>query len=245
MKLYKMSAIAFLFLGACTPEVTDWTPAESPKKNVVDRAVFSHTVHYPAHSSSMGNREKRALQQFLRSYIMKPSSVTVILEEFGGHSEKRVKDIERELVLFGISYHLIKVGTLDEMPKGASKGHKHDKGSRGSGVELTFERYIVIPPSCGNFSQPIGDAEQAYNHSNYGCADTANLGMMVANPRDLMNGRTLEASDGTVIAAGVQRYRTDKVKALIDTSTTVSPEQASSSSQTPTMTSGGTGAGAY
>ncbi len=242
MKLYQLAVFSGLFIVACSPEVTKWTPSESPKKNIVNRAVFSHTVHYPAHSESMDNQEKRALHQFLKRYIIRPSSVTVVLEEYGGHSDKRIKDIERELVLFGIPYHFLKVESSQEQDRTEQRKESR-KGKSASGVELIFERFVVIPPSCSDFSQPIGDAEQAYNHSNFGCSDTANLGMMVANARDLVDGRKVDVSDGTVLAAGIERYRTDKVKSLVESSTTESPDQ--SSSNTGQSASGGGAAGAY
>lgn len=239
MKLHNLWAATGLFLAACSPQITGWTPSESPKKNIVNRTVFTHTVHYPAHSESMGRQEKRALHQFLKQYILKPSSVNVIIDEYGGHSDKRIKDIERELVIFGIPHHLIKIDSMQDH----SRTHEpcgQGKGKAGSGVDLIFERYVVIPPSCSDFSQPIGNAAQAYNTSNFGCSDTANLGMMVANARDLVDGRALDPSDGPVIAAGVERYRTDKVKKLIDTSTTTSPDQPTSSTgQSSSGVSGG------
>jgi len=224
MKIYKLSVLFFALIGGgCTPEVSDWTPSESPKENKVDRALFMHKIHYPAHASSMSEKEKRKLLQFLRNTVMSPLAVNVILEEYGGHSEKRIKDIQREFLKFGIPYELITVDyeNEDSYQKCSSK-NQHKKESR-SGVEVMIERYVVIPPACADFSQPIGDANQARPPSNFGCAEITNFGMMVANPRDLVKGRLLGDSDGTVIAAGVERYHKDKVKDLLDTSTTVAP----------------------
>ncbi len=246
MKIYKLSAILFGFLGACTPDVTNWTPAESPKENKVERTVFTHTVDYPAHSGSMREKEKKNLLRFLKTNVRRPSAVTALLVEYGGHSEKRIKDIIRELIRYGIPYDLISIdGDQEERHL---KHHHHKSGEKGSGVDVIIELYIVIPPACANFSQPIGDSRQAYNTSNYGCSDATNLGLMVSNPRDLLKGRELGSSDGTVIAAGVERYRKDNVKQLLETSTTVDPGQTGQTESTNGggTTSGGTsGGGAY
>lgn len=238
MKIYKLSALLFALLGGCAPEVSDWTPAESPKENKVDRAVFTHKIHYPAHASSMDEREKKSLFQFLKKTVMSPLAVTVILEEYGGHSKKRIKDIQRELLKFGIPYELVTEDYEQDDPH-----QKHHKKDSGSGVEVIVERYVVIPPACADFSQSIGDAKQAQQQSNFGCADTTNFGMMVANPRDLIRGRPLGGSDGTVIAAGVERYRKDKVKQLMETSTTVAP--GTTATNTPTQTAGAVPLGVY
>lgn len=222
MKIYKLSVLFLALLGGgCAPEVSDWTPSESPKENKVDRALFTHRIYYPAHASAMSEKEKKKLLQFLRKTVMSPLAVNVILEEYGGHSEKRIKAIQREFLRFGIPYELITVDYEPEVQQCYST--KYSKRESQSGVDVIIERYVVIPPACADFSQPIGDANQARTPSNFGCAEITNLGMMVANPRDLIKGRPLGDSDGTVIAAGVERYRKDKVKELLETSTTVAP----------------------
>jgi pilus assembly protein CpaD len=238
MKFIKYSALLTVtLLAGCAPEIVEWTPAESPKENKVERTVFYHTIQYPSQSKSFPEGEINALLRFLKANAESPSAVSIVLEECDGHSKKRIKDIQRVLVKYGVAYDMITVEPAEK----AHKGHK----ASSSGVCLVLEKYLVIPPSCADFSQPIGEAIQAHAPSNYGCATVANLGMMVANPRDLIRGRSLGASDGTVIAAGVKRYRDDKVKELIDTSTNVSPSQMSSSPSTTSSTSSTTGTGSY
>lgn len=244
MRLYQLS-LFLLLLAGCTPEVSDWTPAESPKENKVERAVFSHFVYYPEKANEFEEIEKKRLLRFLKTTVLRPSAVTVILVEYGGRSKKRVKDIVRELIKYGISYDLI----VDDNETGQSSCSTSKRSQKGqeSGVEVIVERFVVIPPECADFSQPIGTARQEYSHSNFGCADAVNMGMMIANPRDLILGRPMGDSDGQVIAEGVRRYRTDKVKKLIDVSTNVDPGQLGTQTQSilTTPTGGGTGSGAY
>jgi pilus assembly protein CpaD len=221
MKFIQYSALLFLtLLSGCAPEIVDWTPAESPKENKVERTVFYHTIHYPSKSNFFPETEVNSLIRFLKANAENPSAISITLEECDGHSKKRIKDIQRVLVKYGISYDMITVEPVE-------KGHRSTSSSS-SGVCLILEKYLVIPPSCADFSQPIGDARQAHAPSNFGCATTANLGMMLANPRDLIKGRSLGASDGAVMAAGVDRYRKDNLKALLDTSTNVSPSEGAS-----------------
>jgi glycosyltransferase involved in cell wall biosynthesis len=44
-------------------------------------------------------------------------------------------------------------------------------------------------------------------HSNFGCATQTNLGLMVAEPRDLVRGRPLAPADGVREAEAIARYR--------------------------------------
>lgn len=242
MKINKLAILFCTLIGGCTPEVAEWTPAQSPKEIKVDRVIFTYNFDYPVHTSVIDEREKRKFLKFLKATVGSPLAVSVILEEYGGHSEKRIKDVIRELIRFGIPYSLI-----TEEYEQEEHYQKCPGGRSGSGVLITIERYVSIPPSCGDFSQPIGDAQQAYAHSNHGCADMANRALMLANPRDAIKGRTLGDSDATVIAAGIDRYRKDKTKALIDTSTNVSPGTMGASATASSTTGGGgaTGGGGY
>lgn len=238
MKFIKYSTLLFItLLSGCAPEIVDWTPAESPKENKVERVIFYHMIHYPSKSNSFPETEVNSLIRFLKANAENPSAVSIILEECDGYSKKRIKDIQRVLVKYGVSYDMITV-------EPAEKRHKSTSSSS-SGVSLVLEKYLVIPPSCADFSQPIGEARQAHSPSNFGCATVANLGMMVANPRDLIKGRSLGASDGTVMAAGVDRYRKDKVKDLIDTSTTVDPGSLNSTNSSSSSTGSTSGTGGY
>lgn len=248
MKIYRISAFALALITGCSPEVSNWTPAESPKENQVDRAVYSYIIVYPAHADALGDMERKRFYQFLQNVILSPSAVNVTIEEFGGHSEKRVKDIERELLKYGIPHDLIVIDYEEMGDQCAYKARSHHrKASIGSGVKVIIERFVVIPPSCSNFSQQIGDAQQAYAHSNYGCATEANLGMMVANPRELLRGRERGPYDGTVMAASENRYRRDNIKPIVEVSTTtpVQPTQQPGTAGAAGgggATSGGTGA---
>lgn len=245
MKIPRFSILALALLMGCTPEVAQWTPSESPKENKVIRMVFTHTIHYPSQTSSLGDIEKRNLQQFLKNKVSRPSSVFVILHEQSGHSDVRIKNIQRELLRHGIPFDQIQV---ENEQSGTSITHHTRR--KGTEIEVIIEQYAIIPPSCANFSQSLGDAQQAYTYGNFGCADAVNFGMMLANPRDLIQGRSVGDSSGKVMADGVRRYYQDNIKPLMETSTTTAPgssQAQNSPSNSPSATSsGGSGAaGAY
>lgn len=242
MNIYKISALGLSLLAVgCTPEIAEWTPAESPKENKVERAVFKHSVHYPAHAGELSKAERKKLVQFLKEKGSNPFAITVTIEEHGASNEKRVKDLEKVILMHGVPYDLIQVESNAE-DYACDPTQRHKKGHAG-GVTIIIERYLVIPPSCANFSEKIGDADQTNSGSNYGCSTVANLGMQVANPRDLLRGRTTGDYDGTVLAAGVKRYQTGKITPLIDTSTTVPPGSQAATTATPSSGTTATGGG--
>ncbi|MGE0669006.1 MAG: CpaD family pilus assembly lipoprotein [Sphingomonadales bacterium] len=85
-------------------------------------------------------------------------------------------------------------------------------------VEVAIQRYTVLLPDCG---REIGRNEGISEWSDepvgvrkLGCTNEYNLGLMIADPRDLHGGRTLGPAKGYREVGAVQRYRTDKIKEL-------------------------------
>lgn len=233
MKLYIHLCLSFLIvLVGCTPEAAQWTPAESPKKNKVERTVFVYSVNYPIHEDSLEEKEKNKFQRFLKDIIPNPSAVIVTLQEYGGNSEKRIWTLKREILKYGVPEDLIIIDG-ERLPECDVDFERKSI----SGVDIIVEKFLTIPPSCANFSQNIGNATQGVYSSNYGCAVEATLGMMVANPRDLVQGRARGLYDGVVLTAGVRRYREGAITPLIQSATTTQQQQ-QQSSQTPTTSSG-------
>lgn len=54
------------------------------------------------------------------------------------------------------------------------------------------------------------------NSSNFGCATADNLARMIADPRELSTGRALAPANGANATGALERYRTDRVKPLLD-----------------------------
>ena len=85
-------------------------------------------------------------------------------------------------------------------------------------LRLTIESYAASAPACPDWSKPPGSDLANTLPSDFGCATDANLAAMVADPRDLIEGRKLSPASGDPAIAGLQRYRTGKVTPLPDAS---------------------------
>lgn len=66
-------------------------------------------------------------------------------------------------------------------------------------IMLYVERYVVTPPNCGTWKAERSDNDMNNASAHHGCSTVANLGLMVANPRDLIAGQ----SGGNSTAAAV------------------------------------------
>ena len=81
-------------------------------------------------------------------------------------------------------------------------------------VNLTVRRYLVTLPGCPNFTSRAGRTFDNRPHSNWGCATASNFGRMVAEPRDIIEGRGETLTDGEAAVLGIQRYRAGMTRQL-------------------------------
>ena len=73
-------------------------------------------------------------------------------------------------------------------------------------IALIVESYRSIVPNC-HAGKERHKVLNAFNSSpNFGCANASALAQMVATPRDLIVGRTLDATDGRKAVATVEAY---------------------------------------
>jgi pilus assembly protein CpaD len=77
--------------------------------------------------------------------------------------------------------------------------------------------------NCPDWSADDGHSNQP--SPNFGCADAINLKLMVADPNDLVNGKTPGNPQGDGAFSAYERYRSGKVKSLTGeaASTTYAP----------------------
>jgi len=92
-----------------------------------------------------------------------------------------------------------------------------DRGSQRKllNATMTVDGVVLTVPGCPDWTKPTRVNFSNSVHSNFGCADAANLGAMLANPADAWFGRKPGAADGAA-AAAIERYRAGETKPLLD-----------------------------
>ncbi|RZS31561.1 CpaD family pilus assembly lipoprotein [Corticibacter populi] len=83
-------------------------------------------------------------------------------------------------------------------------------------LELQSEALIVDVADCRIAENSAWTIHPYYGIGTLGCVNRANIARMTTDPRDLDRPRTLDATDGTVAAAAVQRYQEGDIHDLID-----------------------------
>ena len=216
-----------LGLGACTPSLgpqpnLGWIEASSPKRLEVDPADYRHSVYFATDSSALTANERNRLLTFLRT--VQPSARDSVRLE--GHADERATELYNlELAsnraeqvaafLDEAGYGDLSVTTTafgEALPAVPSTGPAAWQLNRR--VEVVLERYLVTLPGCPDWSRESGTDFDNLPFSNFGCATETNLGLMIAEPKDLVRGRPLGPADGTHQAEGIVRYRTGKVVEL-------------------------------
>ncbi len=185
--------LVLLALAGCKA-TADRPAIEYTKTNKVDLVRFEHDVMYRNGARDPSTLERAKLNAFLSDIQIGPGD-TVLLD--GGSPEQRIALGAR------LAYRHLSVRQTGE------------NGTPGR-VSVLVERYIVTPPNCPDWSKPIGQDFGNTPMADFGCANTANRGMMVVNPRDLIRGSTPGPSDGEAVAAGIRRYREGKVTELLN-----------------------------
>lgn len=199
-----LGALLALGLGACAPETSVYTPVQSPKENKVTFIRLGHEVKFAASDTRLAPAEAERLAAFLRrSAVGYGDRVALILPDRGN---ARVHDARRQAVALALADH----GILTS-PIGPIEGVAAAPDS----VLITVGRYVVTPPACPDWSKTPGYDVANRAASNFGCANAVNLGLMVADPGDLVAGRVPGPGDGDQNTLAIQRYREDKTKELL------------------------------
>lgn len=205
-------AIAAAALAACTPHISRWSPAQSPKNNKIDWISFNHVVNFTPAQGDVSEREQQRLTRFLADHAVgygdrifvgapgrKPSG------KAGRSAERRSNAVES----------FLRRNRLFPVPLPSSGEAALWTGS----ITVVIGRYVVTPPRCPDWSKPATGDPSNQVGSNYGCAMATNLGVMIADPGDLVRGRDPGPTNGEAAARAVERYRADQVKKPAEVST--------------------------
>ena len=208
------AAAALATLTSCEPETAYWSPAESQKQVKVDWVRFDHRVMFDANGRGITDQERARIDEFLDR--VEPRYGDQILVGTGANSGNGEVAIER---VAAVAEYLramgLKVGPLPAAPQARWDG----------AVRLMVGRYVVTPPNCPDWTKSTSYDPLNNVSSNFGCATATNLGLMVADPGDLVRGREMGPADGAYSARMIKTYREG--------------DKSSSPSQSMTFTVGG------
>lgn len=166
----------------------------------------SFAVRFERGGASLSDPERRAAVGFLMRRVAERSDQVFL--DFGLMHETTELAADRRVT---ISEVVIAAG-LD--PKNV-RVRSNVRGVAANEVNLTVRTYLVTLPRCPDFTSRAGRTFDNRPHSNWGCATSANLGLMVAEPRDLVSGRSGTLGDAEALTLSTQRHRAGETRALV------------------------------
>ena len=205
---------------ACAP--LEPPPAPAPAQAQAEPAEYAHLVGFATDRAELSRGEAARLRQFLAGLPPDRRLTARIV----GHADRRagaayndrLSARRAEVVAAVLRASGMAPVTITLVPMGerlATAGEGDPPGlSRDRQLEVLVATADAVLPGCPDWSRDPGQDPRNEPMSNLGCANAVNLGLMVADPSDLLDGHPLAPADAVREAEAILRYRTDKVKQL-------------------------------
>lgn len=190
-----VGAIAAVMLGAagCAPQTSQWSEVEAPKENKISLVRFSHTVQFRANEERMSAPEAGRLASFMRDQNIGYGDQILLLPGDSALAQRRQEAVASAFVRGGL--RVIRDVRIEGVALQPNE------------VRVVVGRYVVTPPPCPNWSKRGDEDFGNTPSSHFGCTTATNLGLMVANPGDLLMGQPTSPADGELAASRVESYR--------------------------------------
>lgn len=182
---------------------------------VVQRAETVVSVSASSDGSQLRSDDILRLRDFAQGFLESgEGKVEIVL--WGNKGDSRTRDFAAALVASlaqsGLGTEQIQVRNVDAEGQVTSL--------------LRFSGYVVRLPDCGRGRSDENPGFLNADSSNFGCAQQRNIGLMIANPRDLIRMRDGDSGrDGNRSVDVINKYRLGQPteRAPSDRSITVSP----------------------
>lgn len=164
----------------------------------VDAVTASLTLGASAGDAVLAAEESNRLDRFVADYERRGEGVIDVSVAAAGPDDRAAAAYGRTLV-----------GELARRGVGADKvGLRLMAAAPGQPrAQLTYRQYVARLPECGVFSSSTTfDAANAQT-PNFGCAIERNIGLMVANPRDLDRMRPADEVEAARSSDVLAKYR--------------------------------------
>ncbi|MGD9615973.1 MAG: CpaD family pilus assembly lipoprotein [Alphaproteobacteria bacterium] len=190
--------LSALGLSGCVPPPADYTESEWPKNLRLDPAPAQLALGFASGSSRM-----------------RPGDLARLRASAGGGglvlSDRVVVAVAGPPELASARFEAVAAALL---PYGIVPSRVSLAASPPDAAVIRRERYMVTLPPCPDWSKPAAGAGDFTNtaSSNFGCAAAVNLGLMIAQPADLVEPRQVGMTDARPAVDAVNNYRLGKVQ---------------------------------
>lgn len=185
-----------LSLGACVPSLAQYSGTSELKRNEVTMVRLKHTVNFDS-GMALDAVEQAAIEDFLA--LNRVGYGDVLSLDLGD-----VGDPDEMVNQWYAVYEYLKTHGIHLQPEAPITGAAP---ASGSGI-LIVERYIVSIPVCEQYADGPDPNWANATSPWYGCTTTALLGLMIADPADLIDGNPEAPPDAEKMAKAIRElYR--------------------------------------
>ncbi|RME64445.1 MAG: hypothetical protein D6782_08270 [Alphaproteobacteria bacterium] len=192
-----LAALAFL-VGGCLPKRGQFEGIAPMKRNEVELVRMTHDVRF-GEDGLLSPAEQERLDAFLTTAGIGYGDVLQLDDPHGaaGTGKAARRDaIARLLVRHGLWL----------APGDAVMGLRPEAGT----VRLVVSRHTVTSPGCPDWSQPSIKNWHNGQSSNFGCASATNIGAMIADPSELLDGAAYAGPQADKATSAVEVFRKAK-----------------------------------
>lgn len=180
--------------------------ARQPKQVAVTPSEASFAVRFPIGQAQLSDPERRAAVGFLNRRVTEASDQVFV--DFGVLHETTEMAADRRVT---ISEVIVAAG----LDPANIRVRANVRGVAENEINLTVRTFLVTLPACPDYTSRAGRTFDNRPHSNWGCATATNLGLMVAEPSDLLQGRGGTLGDAEALSVSTQRLRAGQTKPLV------------------------------
>ncbi|SCA55715.1 putative Flp pilus assembly protein CpaD [Candidatus Terasakiella magnetica] len=190
-KYIPMFVLASLLLSGCQT-VQDMQSQRQAREPVVTQVDSRFEVGFGYGSSQLSPSAREKIDSFIMKHeVSRNDDIVIAVALQGGKiSQKRAKKVAAYFRTFGFKPQL--------------RGSNKQEGLQA--VQVNLSRYSVSVPNCPDWTDEPNSTYHNQVHSNFGCAQAANLALMIGNPRDLVRGRESSPAQASVLSNAIIQY---------------------------------------
>ena len=182
--------------------IEDWDSVPARKEPVASKVTLTHAVRFAPEEDRLVAAERQRIDDFLaRAEVGYGDRLVLVPPNDAGANGRRVQMVAAYLAMRQLSARV-----ASPRPRAATPVEGE--------VDLVMERHVVTLPPCPDWRSPPGNTFNNTPHSNFGCATASNLGLMVADPGQLVEGHAYAPIDGTYGVLAIQRYQKGETRPL-------------------------------
>jgi pilus assembly protein CpaD len=216
-----MCLASVLMAGSCASHAPDATQlAEDGAFNhpiTVEPSYQSIKLYYSPADSGIQPNDQSRFASFIADYEAHGNGSIAVSAPSGMNSQAMIGFFAQRINDLGVSKDHILVAT-------------HDSPDGDMRVEINYVSYEAHTDKCGDWSENLDYTSNNDTPRNFGCSVQQNIAAQIADPRDLIQPRDMDASNSARRSTVINNYEQGKVTSADKRKADVSNEQSGTSS---------------